>query len=506
MAAPTRRWWLPVALLAAGALISGFTILRGIDPFDEGLMLQAARRTADGQWVYRDFLWSYGPGNILLLAGSFKLFGTSLLWWRIVRVAVDALVALVVFVVLRRELGPRWALFGWLAAACAMAQPTSANPFPIALLLGLLAVAVAAGALGSRLEPRVAAGAAGVLTALTAFWRPDFGGYAAVGVAVALAVRLSWRLVPVWAAVTAGVAVLVYLPYAIAAGPGELFDSIVSRSLRDGSYWRLPFPIDYSGPLGSARDLKHVLAFYVPLLLVVGLGVAVVAALARARSVPPLLAGLLAFGLGCLLYLISRTDEFHATPLLVVLAVALPLVAAARRSPRWAGIAAAAVLGLLTLYGVSNRAAALVSPPAYTDLHVPVGDGVQAAPVDAAALPEVVRLVQSRVPRGHPIYVAPLRSDLVRINDPLLYVLAERPNVTHGDFGLLTSLDAQRRIVDALTAARPGAVVRWRDPVSVQREPNRRGTPTGVHYLDQWLAANYRLLKHAGYYDVLIPR
>ena len=142
-ARPSPRLTLALLFLA-GALISGFTILRGIDPFDEGLMLQAARRTADGQWVYRDFLWSYGPGNILLLGGAFKLFGTSLLWWRIARVAVDALVALVVFVVLRRSVDMRWALVGWLTAACAMAEPTSANPFPLALLFGLLAVVVAA--------------------------------------------------------------------------------------------------------------------------------------------------------------------------------------------------------------------------------------------------------------------------------------------------------------------------------------------------------------------------
>jgi hypothetical protein len=164
------------------------------------------------------------------------------------------------------------------------------------------------------------------------------------------------------------------------------------------------------------------------------------------------------------------------------------------------------VPGLLALYGVSNRGAALVSPPAYADLHVPVADGVEAAPADAAALPVVVRLVQSRVPPGQPIYVAPLRSDLVRINDPLLYVLAERPNAVREDFGLLTSLAAQQRIAAELSSARPGAIVRWRDPISVQREPNRRGTPTGVHYLDQWLAANYRLLKRVGFYDVLIPR
>src|SRR3954452_12032324 len=84
-------------LFLAGLLISGFTLLRGVEPFDEGLTLQAARRVVEGQGPYRDFLWAYGPGHLYLLSGLFRLFRPSLLWWRIIRVLVDAAVAVVVF-------------------------------------------------------------------------------------------------------------------------------------------------------------------------------------------------------------------------------------------------------------------------------------------------------------------------------------------------------------------------------------------------------------------------
>src|SRR3954447_15120163 len=56
-------------LFVAAAAISGFTIPRGIDPLDEGLTLQPARRVADGELPYRDFLWSYGFAQPLLPAG-----------------------------------------------------------------------------------------------------------------------------------------------------------------------------------------------------------------------------------------------------------------------------------------------------------------------------------------------------------------------------------------------------------------------------------------------------
>src|SRR4051812_38978390 len=132
-----------VVLFLAAAATSGFTILRELDPFDEGLMLQAARRVADGQMPYRDFLCPYGPAQPYLLGGLFKAFGVSLLDWRILRVLTDAAVSVVVYAIVRREAGPRWALAGWLAAACAMAQPRSASSTPLALLAGLGAIYLA---------------------------------------------------------------------------------------------------------------------------------------------------------------------------------------------------------------------------------------------------------------------------------------------------------------------------------------------------------------------------
>src|SRR5829696_10102116 len=126
-------------LWLAAALISAFTMRRYLEPFDEGLLLQAATRVADGQWPYADFGWGYGPGQPLLIALAFKAFGPSVLWWRIVRVAADATTAVLVWHLTGRAAGPRWALAAWFAAAVIAAQPTSANPSAVALALALAA-------------------------------------------------------------------------------------------------------------------------------------------------------------------------------------------------------------------------------------------------------------------------------------------------------------------------------------------------------------------------------
>ena len=51
------------------------TILWGINPHDEGLVLQAGARIADGQLPYRDFYANYGPGQYFLVGGLDALFG-----------------------------------------------------------------------------------------------------------------------------------------------------------------------------------------------------------------------------------------------------------------------------------------------------------------------------------------------------------------------------------------------------------------------------------------------
>ncbi|HEX8743136.1 MAG TPA: hypothetical protein VF712_08370 [Thermoleophilaceae bacterium] len=507
-----RRWLVPVALFAGAALISGFTMLRGIDHFDEGLALQAARRVAGGELPYRDFLWSYGPASPYLLGGLFDLLGTSLVHWRVLRVLADAGVALLAFVLVRRHAGDRWALLAWLAVACQMAQPRNANPFPFALLAALGAIVLVSGE--RPLRTRVAW--AGALTAVAAAYRIDFAlyGFAAVAVMLALETRRV-RTVALYAAVTAGLAVLVYAPFAVAVGPADLYEALIGTSLRERDYWTLPFPWSYYGSLGSPEGWKDALDFYVPALLLAGLAVAGAAlawrALRERRPPPPLGAGLAVLALGCLSYLLSRTDEVHTTPLFVALAVMLPLAAARAWGAgpgraRWLAYPAALVFGLLLLHGAANRGSALLRPPELAALGVGPADGVRIPPEEARAIERIEALVGERVPPGEPIYVAPARSDRVRFNDSLMYVLMERDNASRVDYGLIAKAGPQREIVADLERARPRLVVRWTAPVASEPEPNLRGRASGVRILDDWLAREYRLAERLHDYDVLVPR
>ena len=514
--------WSGLALFAGAALISGFTILRVGAAFDEGLVLQAARRVADGELPYRDFQWAYGPADAYLLGGWFKAFGVSLLSWRILRVLCDAAVAVLVYYLVRRG-APRWiALLAWLATACAMAQPTSASPGAPALVFAFAGLAVATRTPPGRRAPALA----GLLVGIALLWRLDFGLYAAGAVGVALLVtsqpmRDRLRAVGVFSACTTAVALIGYGPFIVATGPADFYEAILGRSLDERDYWTLPFPLSYDGglsawPPGQALDdAKDLLAYYVPVLLVAGL-VLVVAAVAvtavRRRRLDPAAAGLITFAIGGLLYLYSRADEFHTAPMLVALAAALGLTWAAVSAPEFgrAGRAAAAgllvVLVLLAGTGLANRLSALVRPPALATIDLPGAHGAKAPPGEARALRRTVRAVQARVPPDKPIYTVTRRSDLVRFNQPVLYVLAQRDNATAVDFGLQTSARAQRRLVAELRRTRPRVVVRWLARITTVREPNLRGRPSGSRALDEFLARAYRPGPRYGQYRLLLIR
>jgi hypothetical protein len=494
-----------IPLFAGAALLSAITMLNGIQPNDEGLMLQAASRIAHGQVPYKDFWWFYPPGQPYLLAALWKVFGPSLLTWRIVRVLSDAAVATLAYFLARRAAPPRLALAAWLAAACAMAFPSGPHPFPIAM----------ACALGALLLFEEKPALAGVLVGVAAVWRLEFAAYAGLGILVALlVVRRSAALRIALPAV--GVGVVLYLPVVIAAGLGRSWDLIVKYPLTTfGDYQSLPFPSDYNGPLNTSSvggfftdSAENILHYYLPLALVVGLGAAVIALALRWRRENWWQIASVVFAGGMAHYLVVRADLFHTAPLAVMLSVLAAWVLAERRALPRLALVPAVVVGLAFAYvlaeGIDRRVRTVQDRGVAIDL--PVADGVRDRAARVPPLENAVRYVDARVPRGRPIYVATLRSDLITSGNPLFYVLAERRNPTRYDIqapGVVTSAPVQREIVGDLERTRTPLVVRFAAPITAVPEPDRAGKSTGVHVLDDYLARRYHRVAKFAYYEML---
>jgi hypothetical protein len=490
-------------LFAGAALLSAVTMLNGIQPNDEGLMLQAASRIAHGQLPYKDFWWFYPPGQPYLLAALWKVFGPSLLTWRIIRVLTDATVALLAYLLARRAAPPQLALITWLAAACAMAFPSGPHPYPIAL----------ACALGALLLFERRPELAGVLVGVCAVWRLEFAAYAGLGILIALALRRGPALRFAGAAV--GVGLVLYLPVVIAAGIGLSWDLIVKYPLTTfGDYQSLPFPTNYDGPLNTSSisgfftdSAENILHYYLPLALVVGLGAAVLALALRYRRENAWQVATVVFAGGMAHYLVVRADIFHTAPLAVMVSV-LAAWALAELPLRRVALVPMAVVALAFGYvlaeGLDRRVRTIQDRG--VAIHLPVADGVRDRAARVPPLERAVHFVDTRVPRGRPIYVATLRSDLVTSGNPLFYIFAERPNPTRYDIqapGIITSAPVQREIVRDLERTRTGIVVRFAAPITAVHEPDRAGRSTGVHVLDDYLAASYHQVAKFGFYVIL---
>ena len=509
---------LAALLFAGAALISGITILQGIQVNDEGLMLQAAARVAGGQVPYRDFWWFYPPGQPYLLGFLWQVFGPSLLTWRILRVLCDAAVATLAWALARRGGASQPVAIGtWLAAALAMAYPTGPHPFPLTLAL----------CLGSLLlmdrRPVLAGGLAGV----AALWRIEFAAYLGLGVLLAHAIRPVPRrdqaeAAALFAGAALAVAIVLYAPVVAAAGLGDSFDLLIRYPVQDFAHYQsLPFPVSYDGVLNTSSiggffddSAESLLLFYLPLVLMIGLAGAVAALGLRFTRERWWQVATGVFAIGMAHYLVTRPDVFHTAPLAVMVAVLAAWALAERGEEARGGVLKAAAVvvaafavGYALIEGLDRRWLELRADRA--ELRLPVADGVRVAKREREPLERAVNWVRAHTRPREPIYVATKRSDLVTSGAPILYVLADRPNPTRYDIaapGVITSAPVQDEIVSDLEANRVRTVIRWTDPLSAAREPNRAGESTGVTILDAYLASNYRRVARYGDYVLLRRR
>jgi hypothetical protein len=498
-----------VILFALAAGLSGFTILQGISPHDEGLMLQAGARIASGQWPYRDFWMNYPPGQPLVLAGLQELFGPSLLAWRVVVTATDAVVALLAYHMARRRATEAYALGAWLAVAGAMAYPSLPGPNPPALALAFAAL------LAARRRPALG----GALAGLACLFRLEVGVAAILGVVLEAPRRRRAGA----GAIAVVCAVVTLAPFLLAAPGAMLHDTIGFYAIQ--SLQRLPFPLDFDGPVRPSKLIE----FYIPLILVVGLAVWALAmavavttrgGAARARAalhggigararMPALdpgawsLAPLALAGLG---YLLGRTDEFHLVPLAAALPVMLAWAAAITR-PQALRIALLVLLALIAVHGVERRAGQLLHPPALAAVPGPASDSVQTSPSDARSLAALESEIAKITRPGEPIFVANPRFDLVHAGNPLLYIILGHPNATRYDVmqpGVVTTAPVQREIIASLRRSHTRVVIRWLDPRASLIEPSGAGRSSGVHILDRYLGSHFRTVARFGYYEVMI--
>lgn len=252
---PTRwkrgRDWLSYALVSAVVLLP----MRGLwrapgPPMEEGFMLVFPEEVLHGAIPNRDFLHLYGPGSVWVLAGVFKVFGTSI--WTERAVGLTQQLALIAAVyAMTRPWGRRVATGGAAITAVIILPPTG-----LTAMAWVGGVALGLWAMFAALRGRVLL--AGLLAGAALLYRPD------------LVIAVVLGLAALWAALTrdqrrrmltgAALGLSPFLVHVALAGPGHAFFGMVLQpvfQLRAGRH--LPLPPSWSqfdGFLQRAGELN----------------------------------------------------------------------------------------------------------------------------------------------------------------------------------------------------------------------------------------------------------
>lgn len=311
-------------VLLLGALLLYATLQQHLHAYDEGFMLEGARRLWRGEFLYTDFWTIYPIGQYQLMAWSFDWLGESVSGPRLVdaltRLALSCVAAFSVARVTQRA---AWGVATGLLLLVWQAAVGFPN-FPgfTALLLITCAAALWAHAPQSA-HPRLQFSVAGTVVGTAALFRHDMAGYAGLAfVGTEVLLGALWQRSR-WAPLACGIAGMVG---AVAAGitwqlqgaaPMAMLEQLVLQPAKVMPLYRwMPWPEP-----GNLRTLPVLL---VPILTLITLATVALPFMRQAPLPLRRLHMLHALTAAVMLaQLSSRRDVIHATPAWLALIPAL---------------------------------------------------------------------------------------------------------------------------------------------------------------------------------------
>lgn len=524
------------------ALASGMLLWRVHDTvgiYDEGVVLHGAEIVRHGGVPYRDMWTVYAPGQLYLVAAAFRLFGANVLSERLVDFGFRLLLALLLYGLLARLYGRRFALAAWvlLLVKLGYTGEYGYSVFP-ALISALLSGECVLRWVST--DRRRWLFMAGIAVAACSLFRQDFAAYIVLIDLALLALRV---LVPpgtpfrpggrlrefvtpsMLLLLAAGLAFAPVAAYFIATvGPATLrfdlftFPLTTLRGMRalplpPPDFGLLPLPGRAGADFGVTAQIGW-LEFYGPALVYA----AVAARLVRVwrskgrlpTAAPVLWTELLVLALGIALFAqaLSRYDEAHALPTVLcatVLAAGIFRRAAAKVRRPQRRILLYLSVSLITLLGLARPLTGAVHAAQFTPLGCHSAMPRAACAALDADQERALGVVQQLAPAGTAIFVGDIRHDAVALNDVSFYFLADRRAPTRYsvfDPGIVTTAAVQQTMLDDILRAGVQVVVLVDAPLGSQA--SRAGA--GATVLDRALRDRFQPFVRFGAYTVFRAR
>lgn len=526
-------------------LLLGITILlflssdRNVNGYDGGIALTGAMRVLAGQVIHRDFYYNYGPAALYMTAATFKMFGQYVVFAAIVGEMQAAVTALTIYLIIRRLANPVAAGVALLAAVL------WSEALNLQTLLTFVSTWLLLPAFQSRLTKNRAFWA-GFAVSVTALFRYDLGlGLMGAHVIVligstalaqkasksgvrALASRLGLYLL--------GCAILVaplLLTYVVI---GAFHDFAYDIFLYPSKYYyaarHLPFPVLHRW------NFEDVVAYIFPLIIAAGFYAVVLWSVRasrgqEARAVPEWIGSSAAFSTVALVMYGKGFVRIGAGPL--ALCVGPCLAIAAILCVNWTNFHTAVrfmLVGLLGLFAIGgwsftfhvlqleHREGSLMLEwllrPKIQAPHAPYRAWCQRQNplsrgfcyfVDDNHIDAIEYLV-NHTSSQDTLYVGLPHHDRILINDNITYFATQRLPATkwsHFDPFLENRDDIQTEMIIDLERNKPPYAA-LDSEFEDDSEPNGSAVNTGVHLLDDYIAAHYTPVQTFGEMTILKRR
>ncbi len=482
---------------------------------------------ANGEIPYKDFWTIYSPAQFYVLAGLFKLFGTSLMVERVWDTLLRSLLALLIYGFASRLAPKAWAFLCWLTTIAWLWYCTLFSyPAFHAMLFSLSSIYFVYIYICTFIENQNAQSKyllfAGLLTAITALYRHDLGFYTFISVSGTLALfsylhfkdaenrntstlsgflkHLSPYLTGFFYSIIAPTAYI-----AMKVPLSELYSQLLFfPAIIFPEYRQLPYP--------ELFPLWRNLPFYLPFFIYAA---SLFLLLFRKNGLSNIdknkwwaLFILSAIGMLLGLQAKTRSDIYHLLPTLITSTIVLAALAQpiGRKLGAKSYIATAITLFFFAFLLAAPAKHMLVSinkniPTSHFEHKVERASGLPLFPDLAAA----IGFIREKVPENEPIFVGNPMHNKILINNTMFYFLAGRLSASKYHElhpGLATTEIVQSEIIASITENRVRRIVIF-SGFSLTAEPNASSQSNGAVLLDEFIKSNYIIEQQFGDYEIL---
>ncbi len=502
-----KKFWFLLILftLAAGYFFLSFR--QPVNVYDEGLIIYGAKKILFGALPYRDFWTIYSPGQFYVLAALFKLFGTTLFIERTYDIFVRSLLALTIYSIVARLTIKKVGLSVWLIVVLILGVPSN---FGTALFLSTLLSLFATILLLDfyKKDRKHLMFFCGLILGASVLFRTDLGFYGAISFATFFVFEKFIRkrqsypilLIAIGFIFPILMAVLYFstnVPFGILIQDLFIFPESTYLSVR-----HLPI-------LGPYLNALIPLIFYFVLIILTLSFLAIFLNALDFKKSKNSKKVLLLLTLLCLSFLIkglSRMDEIHLAPALLLAIICLSIVF--HLNLNWGkykylfswflSTLIFSIIGfafLYTEYFISNY-------PLFDCYFLFKQSGCVAVDKDQAG---AISYIKNRTSLSDRIFVGNSFHDRMILNDIAFYFLSDRDSATkyyelHP--GLANTYDIQGQIVHELVNNHVNYIVLY-SGFSGRTEPNKSSVSSGVFLLDKYIVGNYEPSAFFGKYEIL---